>query len=98
MDTTRREFCIHSCQVVSLAAIGPASQACGGASPTSPSSQVPALPTITCTPSGGVLLVTIDAASPLSSTGSAALVRSSAGDFLVSRSGQNTFVALTAIC
>ena len=42
--------------------------------------------------------VTVDAASPLASIGSAALVQSSAGDFLVSRTAQDTFIALTSIC
>jgi cytochrome b6-f complex iron-sulfur subunit len=42
--------------------------------------------------------VTVDAASPLNTVGGAALVQSSLGNFLVSRSGQSTFVALTAIC
>jgi cytochrome b6-f complex iron-sulfur subunit len=42
--------------------------------------------------------VTIAATSPLASTGAMALVTSNAGSFLVTRTGANTFVALTAQC
>jgi Rieske Fe-S protein len=44
------------------------------------------------------VVLTIDASSPLSSTGSAALVQSSRGSFLVARTSQNSFAALSAIC
>ncbi|MBI3403470.1 MAG: Rieske 2Fe-2S domain-containing protein [Acidobacteria bacterium] len=40
----------------------------------------------------------VDAASPLASVGGAALVQASAGNFLVSRTGQDVFAALTAVC
>jgi Rieske Fe-S protein len=53
--------------------------------------------TITGTVSGGAVTVTIDASSPLASTGSAALVNTSSGNFLVSRAGDQ-FTALTATC
>jgi cytochrome b6-f complex iron-sulfur subunit len=42
--------------------------------------------------------VNIDAASPLNTVGGAALLRVSGGSFLVSRTAQDTFVALTATC
>ena len=44
------------------------------------------------------VLMTIDAGSPLSTVGNAVLVQSALGLFLVARTGQNTFSALTAIC
>jgi len=94
---TRREFCWHSCQAVSLAAAAAALTGCGGSSPTSSSSTLPALRTITGTVSGSTVTVTIDANSPLASTGTAALVNSSSGNFLVSRAGDQ-FTALTAVC
>jgi cytochrome b6-f complex iron-sulfur subunit len=95
---TRREFCVHSCQTLSLAAIA-TSIGCGGSdSPTSPTSTLPALRTISAPVAGGVVTVTIDSTSPLTSVGSAALVNTSSGNFLVSRTGQDTFVALTAVC
>ena len=42
--------------------------------------------------------MTIDASSPLSTVGDAVLVQSALGLFLVARTGQSTFSALTAIC
>jgi cytochrome b6-f complex iron-sulfur subunit len=42
--------------------------------------------------------VTVDTASPLASVGSAALLNTSAGSFLVAHTGQDTFNAMTAIC
>lgn len=44
------------------------------------------------------MTVTIAAGSPLATVGNAALVQSAAGDFLVARTAQSTFVALTAMC
>ena len=44
------------------------------------------------------MTVNIDSGSALASVNGAALVNSSAGSFLVTRTGQETFVALTAIC
>ena len=93
----RREFFTQTCQVVSLATLGSILQACSG-SPSGPSSSAPPLTAVNGTVSGGVVNVTIDAASPLAAVGGAALVQSSSGNFLVSRTAQDTFVALTAIC
>ena len=95
--TTRREFCAHACQAVSLAALGAIAQGCGG-SPTSPSGSAPALPTAAASVVGGAIVLTIDAASPLSALGSAALVETSSGRFLVAHTAVDTFVAVTAIC
>lgn len=47
--------------------------------------------------SGGVT-VSIASGSPLASTGAMALVTSNSGDFLVTRTGTATFIALTAEC
>ena len=82
---------------MSLATLGSILQACSG-SPSSPSSSAPSLPTVNGTVSGGAINITVDAASPLATVGAAALVQSSSGNFLVSRTAQDTFVALTAIC
>lgn len=98
--SSRREFCQQACQAASLAALGVLLPACGG-SPTSPSgggSNVPTLPTLSSTISGGVFTLTIDAASPLNTVGNAALVNASNRGFLVGRTSNDTFVALTAIC
>ena len=93
---TRREFGIHVCQAVSLVTLAGALPACGG-SPTSPSS-APSLPSVSGSVANGTVVLTIDASSPLSAVGSAALVQSSLGTFLVARTAQSTFTALTAIC
>ena len=94
----RREFVAQGCQVVSLATLGSLLQACGGSSPSSPTTSVPQLTAVSGTVSGGAVTVSIDAASPLATVGGAAFVQSSGGNFLVSRTAQDTFVALTAIC
>jgi nitrite reductase/ring-hydroxylating ferredoxin subunit len=92
-NTSRREFCA---QAVSLVSIGALLQGCGG-SPTSPG-DAPLLTTINATASGGAIALTIDAASSLASVGGAALVQTASGNFLVARSAQDAFTALTAIC
>jgi cytochrome b6-f complex iron-sulfur subunit len=96
MDTpnpSRREFCAHA---VSFVAVGALLESCGG-SPTSPSN-IPALSTISAGVVSNTITLTVDSASPLSAVGSAALVQTSAGNFLVARTAQDTFNAMTAIC
>jgi cytochrome b6-f complex iron-sulfur subunit len=75
--------------------LGAILQGCGGV--TSPS-DVPALQTVSGTRVAGGVTVAIDASSPLSAVGSAALVRTSIGDFLVGHTASDSFVALNAIC
>ena len=95
---TRRVFCLHACEAASLAALGSLLQGCGG-SPTSPNgASAPPLPTLTATVVNGVVSVTIAAGSALASVGGAALVQAPNGSFLVSRTAQDAFSALTAIC
>jgi len=93
----RRDFMAHACQAVSLATIGSILQGCSG-NPSGPSSSAPSLTVVNGTAGGGAVNVNIDAASPLGTVGGAALVQSGSGNFLVSRTGQDAFVALTAIC
>jgi cytochrome b6-f complex iron-sulfur subunit len=88
----RREFC----QTVSLISIASLIEACGG-STTSPSN-VPSLATISASVVSGVIALNVDASSPLAAVGGAALIQTSSGNFLVARTAQDTFVALTAIC
>ncbi|MGH9411147.1 MAG: ubiquinol-cytochrome c reductase iron-sulfur subunit [Vicinamibacterales bacterium] len=94
---SRRHFCARACHVASLAALGNLLTACGG-SPTGPGGLGSALPVVNASSVGGQVTVTIDSGSPLAGVGSAALVQSSAGDFLVGHTAQSTFVALTAMC
>ena len=92
----RREFCVHACQVVSLATLGSALQGCAGSN--GPSGiNAPPLPTISGSIVSGAVNLTIGAGSPLATSGGAALVQTPSGSFLVSRTG-DTFIALTAIC
>ena len=96
---TRREFRIHACQGVSLVSIAAALQACGGdGNPTGPPSTALTLPTIAGTVINGSVVLTIDATSPLSAVGSAALVQTSVGNFLVAHPAQGSFTAVTAVC
>ena len=93
---TRREFCSQACGTVGLAVLAGAFQACGGG-PTSASS-VPAIPRISATAANGAVTLTVDSSSPLASVGSAALVQTSNGLFLVARNALDSFTALTATC
>ena len=100
---TRRQFCSRTCSAAAVAALGGAFgavlQSCGGGSPTSPGGvNAASLPTIAGTVSGGSILVTIDAGSPLAAVGSVALVTSGAGSALVARTSPDAFSALSSTC
>jgi len=94
---TRRDFCVHACQAVSLASLAGLLDACSGGNPNSPSS-APALPTINASVSGGAITLIVDGGPPRAQSGSAALVQTASGNFLVARTATDTFTALTAIC
>lgn len=99
-DPSRRAFCGQACQAVSLAAAATLlGTACGGGGPTSPSGSVtaPPLASVNGSVNGRTVSITIEAGSPLASTGTAAIVRTSIGAFLVSRAG-DAFTVLTAVC
>ena len=93
---TRREFCVQACQAASMLAVG-ALTGCGG-SPTAPSTPAAPLTSVASTLAGRVVSVQVDGASPLAAVGSAAIVQTSLGSFLLTRTGQESFVALTATC
>src|SRR4026207_120569 len=92
----RRKFCLHACQAASWLALGSIIEACGGGG--SSPSKVPERSIINGNTSGNTVIVQIDSTSPLATVGGAAMVRSSAGSFLVSRTAQETFAALTSTC
>jgi cytochrome b6-f complex iron-sulfur subunit len=94
--TTRREFCVRTCQAVSLLSIGAAVHACGGG-PTSPSS-APQLPSVSGTLTGRTLTINVDAGSPLATVGGAAMVTVSTGVYLVARTAQTSVTTVTASC
>lgn len=95
---TRREFCTRACQFASVAAVGGMLSRCGGGSPTSPSGIGSPLTVLTATRTNGVTTLTVDASSPLNTVGGMAIVQATGVVLLVSRTAQNTFTALTAIC
>ncbi len=99
---SRRQFCAGACRVATLAAVGGLTgtvlTSCGG-SPTSPSGDLgSSLPIVNGSRGNGVVTVTVDAGSPLATVGGTALVQSSGVSFLVARTAQDTFSALSAIC
>jgi len=93
---TRRAFCSMACQAAGLIAAGTLIEACGG-NPNSPGN-VPQLSTVNASVSGRVVSVTIPSSGALASVGTAALVNSSIGEFLVARTGDSAFTVLTATC
>lgn len=98
-ETTRRQFCAHACQAVSIAALAGASAACGGGSPTSPSggSSAPAMATINGTVTGRTVTVTVGSGA-LASNGAAALIQTSIGSFAAFRLADNSVNVVTATC
>jgi cytochrome b6-f complex iron-sulfur subunit len=95
---TRRDFCRHACQAMSLAGFGALLQACGGGgSPTAPSN-VPQLTVINATVTSGTITINIDGSSPLANVGGAALVQAGGQSYLVGRTAQDTAIALTSVC
>ena len=99
-ESTRRQFCAHACQAVSLTAVAGLAAACGGGSPTSPSSgsSAPQLSSVNGTVSNRTVSVTIDGSGPLAANGGAAIVQSSIGQFLITRVNDTTYTVLTAVC
>ena len=81
-------------------AIGSLIEACGGggSGPSALQLTAPQLAVINGNTSGNSVVVQIDSSSPLAAVGGAAMVRSSGGSFLVSRTAQETFTALTSTC
>ncbi len=96
--TDRRAFCVHACHVAALAPLAALMQGCDGGNPAGPSGNAPLLPVVTTNASGGVIALIIDASSPLASPGGAALVRASGNEILVSRTGESSVTAVTAVC
>lgn len=98
IEWTRRDFCAQATRATCGAAFGLVLQACGGgSSPTAPGHSS-LLPTITGTRASGGVTVAIDSNSPLAAAGSAALVQSPVGNFLVAHTSGDSFVALSALC
>lgn len=102
LDPSRRAFCTHGCLSAAAVALAGLSAACGGSSSTVTSpggsgTTGTALATANAAVNGRVISVTVDG-SPLTTVGSAALVRTELGNFLLARTTQETFAALSAAC
>ena len=93
---SRRRFCAGACQVASGATLAAFLPACGGG-PTSPSGMPSTLDVIAGQFSGSAVRATV-AGSALAGVGGAALVESTAGVFLVARTGESAFSAVDAVC
>ena len=94
----RREFCARACQAASLVTLGSMLQGCSGSNPNSPSTSAPELPRVAGSVTNRTITVGVGSGTPLASTGSAALVLTSLGTFLVARTGADTCTALTSLC
>ena len=97
-NSSRRAFCVQACQAASCLALAALAEACGGGGGGFGPSNFAQLSTVNGTASGSTVQVTVDSASPLATVGNAALVRSSSGLFLVARTGDSSFTALTSTC
>jgi len=97
--TSRREFCAHAISLVTVASL---IEGCGGkgnpGGPGGGGSNVPALPTVSGASAGGTVTVSNVGGTALANVGSAALVQAGNSSFLVTRTAENAFNALTAIC
>ena len=91
----RRTFCVRAGRALTAAAVGSLVPACN--SPTAPSSTTP-LPNQGATRANNAVIVNIDRASPLASPGGVALVQTPSDSYLVTRTSENMFLAVTAVC
>ena len=98
-DLTRRAFCRCATRVISIAALaaGAGSLLEGCASPTSPSSAT-SLPVVNASASGRTVSIAVDASSALTNVGSMAITQTPLGVFLISRTSQSAFSALSSVC
>ena len=95
---SRRRFCAGACQAVSGATLATVFAGCGGGdSPTSPSGRATDLGKSQGRFTGTAVSVDV-AGSALSNVGGAVLVESVAGVFLVSRTAEQSFTAVDAVC
>jgi cytochrome b6-f complex iron-sulfur subunit len=88
---------VEACQAASGLTLAMLISGCGDGSPTSPSDMASTLGRVAGRLSGSTVQVTV-AGSPLADVGTAALVESTGGVFLVSRTAVNSFTAIDAVC
>ena len=94
---SRRRFCAGACQAASCATVATLFSACGGSSPTSPSGMASTLPRLAGRFTGSGVQVTVTGTA-WADVGGAVLAESTAGLFLIARTGANTFSTIDAVC
>ena len=102
VDPSRRSFCTQGCLSAAAVAVAALSSGCGGGGndatgPGGSGSTGSPLGSATGNVSGRVVSVPVDG-SPLATVGGAAVVRTPLGNYLLARTGQDSFTALTAVC
>ena len=100
---SRRTFCARAGHTVSLATLGIFLPGCGSNNPTAPSStttasEVTSLPVHPSTTAGNVVTVAIGPGCSLATIGSTVRVEGPDGQLIVTRSTQDSFIAVTATC
>ena len=93
---SRRQFCAGACQMASCAALATIATGCGNGH-TSPSTPATTLPTLAGRFSTAVVQVNASGTA-LATVGGAALVESTAGLFLLSRTSGTSFTAVDGVC
>lgn len=94
-ECSRRDFVAAAWQIASLAGCALIAGACGGSPSGSSGSN---LPIVSSAVSAGVASLAIDPASPLAAVGGIALVAAGNSGFLVARTGDTSFSAVSAVC
>lgn len=93
---TRREFCAQACRAATLLAAG--TLAACDESVVSPSGGNPQFGSVIGSVTGRTVSVQIDGGTVLQGSGSAAIVQTTLGTFLVARTSQDAFTAVTSTC
>lgn len=99
---SRRSFCCNGCLSAAAVALASLSGGCGGGGndvtgPGGSGTTGSPLGSATATVTGRMITVPVDG-SALATVGGAALLRTPVGNYLVARTGQEAFTALTATC
>jgi Rieske Fe-S protein len=96
---SRRQFCAGACQVASCATLATLAAACGGeGSPTSPGGGGASDLSVLRGSFANARVQVTTTGTPLASVGGAARVESTAGLFLVSRTGDAAFTVVDGVC
>jgi Rieske Fe-S protein len=94
---TRREFCLHACQLAALSSAATFIANCGGGAGSSTDIGT-ALPVVAGSRANGVTTVIVDGNSPLNAVGGMALVQAGNVSFLAARTSQDACTVVTSTC